>query len=119
MGSKRERSGHVCMECGALASVAHHIIPHSLGGVRTIPLCDRCHNLVHSGGVGQNHSELSRLGLERARARGEQIGRPHRVIDMVEIERLRVEGKTWAEIRILTGHPENTIFDALRRMGKR
>lgn len=36
-----------CFECGATAIEDHHIIPESRGGTKTVPLCGRCHDLVH------------------------------------------------------------------------
>lgn len=39
-----------CYECGSAATVQHHVVPVSLGGTRTLPLCRKCHGLVHSPG---------------------------------------------------------------------
>lgn len=69
------RKGFRCFECDAKADHAHHVVPHSRGGTRTIPLCEPCHGLVHDKDFS-NLSELTKLGIERARANGKQIGRP-------------------------------------------
>ena len=38
-----------CFECDTTEHIHHHhVVPRSLGGTRTIPLCERCHGLVHS-----------------------------------------------------------------------
>jgi hypothetical protein len=38
-----------CFECGAEKKLHHHhVIPKSLGGKKTIPLCEKCHGLVHN-----------------------------------------------------------------------
>ena len=38
-----------CFECGETKNLQHHhVVPRSLGGTKTIPLCERCHGLVHS-----------------------------------------------------------------------
>ena len=38
-----------CFECDATENLHHHhVVPRSLGGTKTIPLCERCHGLVHS-----------------------------------------------------------------------
>lgn len=37
-----------CFECGSEATQNHHVVPHCLGGKNTIPLCDACHDKVHS-----------------------------------------------------------------------
>ena len=38
----------VCFECGGNADAEHHVVPKSLGGKKTIPLCNECHRIVHS-----------------------------------------------------------------------
>jgi 5-methylcytosine-specific restriction endonuclease McrA len=37
---KRPRKLPDCFECGSPASHHHHVIPHSLGGTQTVPLCE-------------------------------------------------------------------------------
>lgn len=68
-----------CFECGSTNDVQHHhVIPRSLGGTKTIPLCLSCHRLSH--GITKkpknSHSELVRIGLENAKRKGKQLGRP-------------------------------------------
>lgn len=36
-----------CFECGEHARYRHHVVPKSLGGKKTIPLCDKCHAAAH------------------------------------------------------------------------
>lgn len=44
-------SKKVCFECGSGGEIhQHHVVPKSLGGTATIPLCVKCHKLVHSTG---------------------------------------------------------------------
>jgi hypothetical protein len=72
-----------CFECGAEAQHEHHVVPASLGGERSVPLCERCHAKAHhnedlyNGSEGASHSELTEKGLEAARARGDGPGRPN------------------------------------------
>jgi DNA invertase Pin-like site-specific DNA recombinase len=49
-----------------------------LGGTKTIPLCGGCHSLVHGGYFRRrdDHAELTKLGLEKAKARGTKLGNP-------------------------------------------
>src|SRR5579864_511068 len=54
-----------CFECGAPASVEHHVVPHSLGGTKKVPLCSTCHDKVHSP-----ESTLSLSRLNRRSPRG-------------------------------------------------
>lgn len=65
-----------CFECGKEATEDHHVIPESLGGVNTVPLCSSCHNLVHGDYHirRDDHRELTMAGLQRARERGVIFG---------------------------------------------
>lgn len=37
-----------CFECGKTKHVVnHHVVPRSLGGTATVPLCDGCHDKAH------------------------------------------------------------------------
>ena len=64
-----------CFECGKPASHAHHVVPRSEGGTRTVPLCSECHGKVH-GIDYTNHGELTCKGLKKAAAVGRVGGRP-------------------------------------------
>ena len=36
-------------ECESYGEIDnHHVVPKSLGGTKTIPLCYKCHGLVHN-----------------------------------------------------------------------
>lgn len=64
-----------CFECGSKGHIHyHHIIPEIKGGKATIPLCARCHGIVH-GIDYKNHGTLVKLGLQRARENGKPGGR--------------------------------------------
>ena len=69
-----------CINCGAEANHWHHVVPKSLGGregTNKVPLCDKCHGLVHGVSYSDgtiSHSDLTKQGLNRARAEGKQIG---------------------------------------------
>ena len=39
---------YLCFECGNNAEEEHHVIPRSLGGSNTIPLCKDCHKKAHN-----------------------------------------------------------------------
>lgn len=51
---------NVCFECGAPATERHHVVPASLGGTKTIPLCGDCHAKVHRIS-GQRRNQLGEL----------------------------------------------------------
>jgi|TARA_R110000824_G_scaffold401000_1_gene610222 hypothetical protein len=38
-----------CFECGETATCNHHVIPKSVGGTKTVPLCTDCHANAHTG----------------------------------------------------------------------
>jgi hypothetical protein len=68
-----------CFECGTSECIQHHhIIPRSLGGTKTIPLCSICHGKAH--GIKRNKQidigRLTKEGLMRAKARGVKLGNP-------------------------------------------
>ena len=48
---------NVCFECGAPAEHNHHVVPKVLGGNKTVPLCTKCHGLVHD----RNFTRLKEL----------------------------------------------------------
>ena len=62
-----------CFECGDEAQHQHHVVPRSLGGTKTVPVCVRCHGLIHSR-EAMAHPELTRKGMQRKRMRQERIG---------------------------------------------
>lgn len=50
----------------------HHVVPRSLGGTKTVPLCEDCHGLVH--GRSLHTASLTKAALQAKRARGERAG---------------------------------------------
>lgn len=74
--AERPRYGP-CFECGEPATFQHHVIPQSRGGIKTVPLCGRCHGRVHNFTVrSDDHAQLTKEGLAAVRAQGRPIGRP-------------------------------------------
>jgi hypothetical protein len=62
-----------CFECGKPSDHNHHVIPRVYGGTKTIPLCERCHGMVHDRKF-TDHRAMTIKGLERAKARGVKLG---------------------------------------------
>lgn len=64
---------NVCFECGAPATERHHIVPASLGGTKTVPLCGICHAKIHDvdGNRRTRIAELTKVALDAKKARGE------------------------------------------------
>ena len=79
-----------CFECSAPATLRHHVVPHSLGGKNTVPLCDACHKKVHSP-----ESVLSLSRLARRSPRG-----PHKIkeAEARQIIAMRKDGALLKEI---------------------
>ncbi|MHC4930541.1 MAG: HNH endonuclease [Planctomycetota bacterium] len=65
-----------CYECGGPHECDHHVIPRSLGGKKTVPLCERCHDIVHDKRHNRRDSlrALASAAIQRKRARGERVG---------------------------------------------
>ena len=61
-----------CFECDEPADHQHHVVPRSMGGTRTIPLCALCHATVHDTGI--TTSDLTARAMRAKAARGEYIG---------------------------------------------
>jgi hypothetical protein len=57
-----------CFECGDEATFQHHVVPESLGGTKTVPLCGVCHPKAH----GENgHWKTSELIKEKFKQKKE------------------------------------------------
>lgn len=74
-----------CFNCGAVGPVHHHhVVPRSLGGVATVPLCGSCHGKAHGHEGLRSTSELTKAAMRAKAARGEAVGHPrlgYRVVD--------------------------------------
>ena len=85
-----------CFECGEETEAHHHVVPRVLGGTKTIPLCQKCHDIVHSDRPVRRTSvsELTKEGLRKARERGVQLGRPKDEEKRRIVRKLRNQGHT-------------------------
>lgn len=63
------RSKEPCFECGARAVHAHHVVPQSLGGTKTVNLCAKCHGKVHDRKI-MSSSHLVKSAIAKRRAAG-------------------------------------------------
>jgi hypothetical protein len=106
----------ICLECGKPSHVFHHIVPKSLGGTRTVPLCYRCHSLIHSI-TAVNISALVKAGIAKAIANGKHIGKPRKydnfqvdkIINLLnELKSIRAVGRN-------LGIPESSIRRIMKR----
>lgn len=64
-----------CFECGGDADQRHHVVPRSLGGTKTVPLCHVCHGKAHGRTNGfRDTNRLTKVALRAKRDRGELVG---------------------------------------------
>lgn len=65
-----------CFECGAPATCAHHVIPRSRGGTKTVPLCGGCHGLAHglSRETWSDHAALTSAAMAGMKTAGLYTG---------------------------------------------
>lgn len=62
--------------------------------------------------------ERVRAGMARARAEGKRIGRPARIVDMVELKRLREQGLSIRQLSRTLGVPSSTVAKRLATLGE-
>jgi DNA invertase Pin-like site-specific DNA recombinase len=61
--------------------------------------------------------ERVRAGLRNARAKGKRLGRPHTVLDVAKIARLRAQGRSWRKIARIMECSAKTCRRALAKTG--
>lgn len=110
-----------CFECGAHGAMhAHHVVPRSAGGRNTVPLCERCHGLVH--GRSLRISSLTASAMQHMRAQGRRVGSvPHGYADdgagrLVPVEAEQEVLRLVAELRA-RGYSLREISAALAERG--
>lgn len=64
----------LCLECQAPAEHDHHIIPRSLGGTATVPLCSVHHAMVHGAPGLVSTAKLTSLAMQKKKAAGLYTG---------------------------------------------
>ena len=67
-----------CQYCGSPAEHVHHLIPIAAGGdnreSNLIPLCLKCHGLIHNKHFNPDWKELQKIGIEKAKKEGKFKG---------------------------------------------
>ena len=89
----------LCFECGSPADCNHHVVPKILGGKKTVPLCSKCHGLIHDRNFVK-HKRLRDIGIAKAKAAGKYTGRKQGTFKAKPLEalRLRQQGLKIADI---------------------
>lgn len=109
----------VCYECrkAAVCLHKHHVVPKSLGGTQTVPLCPECHGKVH--GVSMASVDLVKEGVRRSIARHNRwAGRE--LLDRDEILRLHNKKLSSREIAKILGAEKSggSIRKIIRQLKK-
>jgi uncharacterized protein YlaI len=69
-------SQNKCFECDSTYFIQnHHVIPKSLGGNRTIPLCADCHSKIHN----RNLMNMQTLAIQARKKKPVMGGRPKKI----------------------------------------
>lgn len=110
---------YFCFECGSTEDIEHHhVVPKSLGGTKTVPLCIKCHSLVHQKNFTK-FRELAKKGIEKRIAEGRGWGRTKGSKESTEkflrkeknqqIKEMLEAGYTYFEIKAEIGCSQSTI----------
>lgn len=78
-----------CVFCGSRENLEHHhVLPRVIGGgdeeENMITCCSLCHGKLHSVNRTPNLGELTKLGLQKAKARGTKLGSPQNLTKKVQ-----------------------------------
>jgi hypothetical protein len=65
---------NACCNCGYIGKLEnHHVVPKVMGGAFTVPLCVKCHGLVHGRDFVKSRN-LQLIGIEKAKLNGKYKG---------------------------------------------
>ena len=110
---------YFCFECGSTEDIEHHhVVPKSLGGTKTVPLCIKCHSLVHQKNLVK-FRELAKKGIQKRISEGGSWGRTKGSKESTEkflrkeknqqIKEMLEAGYTYLEIKTEIGCSQSTI----------
>lgn len=105
-----------CFECNEPMEAMHHVVPKSKGGKKMIPLCLKCHTIIHDRNFVK-HRILLLEGVKKAKLLGKFKGRKLGTIESKDtilekhnvIMNYLLNGKTVREIVLLNGNSSATI----------
>lgn len=107
-----------CVECGDKDEIHwHHVIPRSRGGNFTVPICGKCHGVIHNNDPEKfsDHSSLIKAGIEKAKSKGIKIGRkPMDPIVTENIKKCREEGNSIRGTAKLLNISKSTVLRVCR-----
>lgn len=96
----------ICFECGEKADVEHHVIPRSKGGTKTVPLCNKCHSLVHD-------AKLLSLGdlIKEGKMKLKEIKNKQKIISLYK------SGEQISKIAKTTNVSRASVYNVLEEYG--
>lgn len=77
-----------CVECKNTSQLHHHhVVPKSLGGTFTVPLCEGCHEKAHNRKTGSfaNSGDLIKTGIQKRKDMGLPVGKPKKSVDVFSL----------------------------------
>lgn len=118
---------NICFECGGTEYIhQHHVIPKSLGGTKTIPLCETCHGRVHQKDLVK-FNNLAKEGRKRYVENGGKLGRKEGSAESierfmskpvnVEIKQLVEQGYSVRKIVKMIGASSKTVVKVRKSTG--
>lgn len=114
----------VCFECGQEAVHNHHVVPKTLGGTKTVPLCEQCHSKVHGRdlSISALQREAVQKTIARYKAEGKMWGgggwnrvKPEKCL---KIKELRNQGFTLEKIAEQVGLSYPTVWKIAQQTSK-
>jgi hypothetical protein len=67
MIQSRKVNREKCFECGETSNQDHHVVPESVGGKKTVPLCEKCHEKIHAVGETLSRGNIHKSAITHRR----------------------------------------------------
>jgi hypothetical protein len=104
-----------CFECGLPAECEHHVVPRSIGGTKTVALCEVCHGKIHGSSIGSG--VLTRMALAAKRERGERLGSNPPYGYRVASDSVHLEPNESEQRAIIVARELRSVGMSLRQIG--
>lgn len=103
---------NTCFECNRPMEHKHHVVPQSLGGTKTIPLCSICHAMIHAISL----KDLAKANFKKAQLEG-RVGRP-KLVDGKEALEMINQGLSYGHTAKLMGVSKSAVHRAVKEARK-
>lgn len=111
-----------CQLCGDTEDLQiHHLNPRCLNGTENIEnkitVCYYCHwYLHHNPKCNIKHNSLVKLGLQHAKAKGKQLGRPKLDVDTKKLFNLHNDGLSIRKIATALHISVGSVYNELHKI---